>query len=403
MVDGLESDPGITLREAVQAPMNDPLLLVSAMAHATRHLGFGVTANLSHAYPYVFARSMSTLDHLTRGRIGWNIVTGHQASAARALGQELAAHDDRYAIADDFMEAVYKLWEGSWDDDAVRVDRERRIFADPAGIRVQRHAGPYYRYEGAHLSEPSPQRTPVLYQAGASSRGQRFAAAHAECVFLTGAQPAVRDIVAALRKQVQDAGRRREDIRSTPWPPSSSAKPTPRPGKARRIRALRQSHGGAGALRQPGPHRFLALRPGRADPGTGHAGIQTLLDSITTRSAQTWTAQLLAQMQNGYRLPPIVGSPQTVADALAGWMRETDIDGFNLTRLVAHESLRDFVDLVVPELQSRGIYKEDYAPGTLRESCSARAPRGCRPRIRPPATGPVAPVEAGAPVARTRT
>ena len=99
-------------------------------------------------------------------------------------------------------------------------------------------------------------------------------------------------------------------------------------------------------------------------------------------------------MQNGYRLPPIVGSPQTVADALAGWMRETDIDGFNLTRLVAHESLRDFVDLVVPELQSRGIYKEDYAPGTLRESCSARAPRGCRPRIRPPATGPVAPVEA---------
>ena len=136
MVDGLESDPGITLREAVQAPMNDPLLLVSAMAHATRHLGFGVTANLSHAYPYVFARSMSTLDHLTRGRIGWNIVTGHQASAARALGQELAAHDDRYAIADDFMEAVYKLWEGSWDDDAVRVDRERRIFADPPGSRA---------------------------------------------------------------------------------------------------------------------------------------------------------------------------------------------------------------------------------------------------------------------------
>ena len=178
MVDGLESDPGITLREAVQAPMNDPLLLVSAMAHATRHLGFGVTANLSHAYPYVFARSMSTLDHLTRGRIGWNIVTGHQASAARALGQELAAHDDRYAIADDFMEAVYKLWEGSWDDDAVRVDRERRIFADPAGIRVQRHAGPYYRYEGAHLSEPSPQRTPVLYirpapPAGASASPPR--------------------------------------------------------------------------------------------------------------------------------------------------------------------------------------------------------------------------------------
>ncbi|AUT48461.1 LLM class flavin-dependent oxidoreductase [Achromobacter sp. AONIH1] len=369
MVDGLESDPGITLREAVQAPMNDPLLLVSAMAHATRHLGFGVTANLSHAYPYVFARSMSTLDHLTRGRIGWNIVTGHQASAARALGQELAAHDDRYAIADDFMEAVYKLWEGSWDDDAVRVDRERRIFADPAGIRVQRHAGPYYRYEGAHLSEPSPQRTPVLYQAGASSRGQRFAAAHAECVFLTGAQPAVRDIVAALRKQVQDAGRRREDIQVYAMATVIVGE-TDAQAWEKHAEYARYANPMAALAHYGSQVHIDFSRYGLDEPIQAQAtqGIQTLLDSITTRSAQTWTVRkLLAQMQNGYRLPPIVGSPQTVADALAGWMRETDIDGFNLTRLVAHESLRDFVDLVVPELQSRGIYKEDYAPGTLRE------------------------------------
>ncbi len=369
MVDGLESDPGITLREAVQAPMNDPLLLVPAMAHATRHLGFGVTANLSHAYPYVFARSMSTLDHLTRGRIGWNIVTGHQASAARALGQELAAHDDRYAIADDFMEAVYKLWEGSWDDDAVRVDRERRIFADPARIRVQRHAGPYYRYEGAHLSEPSPQRTPVLYQAGASSRGQRFAAAHAECVFLTGAQPAVRDIVAALRKQAQDAGRRREDIQVYAMA-SVIVGETDAQAWEKHAEYARYANPMAALAHYGSQVHIDFSRYGLDEPIQAQAtqGIQTLLDSITTRSAQTWTVRkLLAQMQNGYRLPPIVGSPQTVADALAGWMRETDIDGFNLTRLVAHESLRDFVDLVVPELQSRGIYKEDYAPGTLRE------------------------------------
>ena len=132
MVDGLESDPGITLREAVQAPMNDPLLLVSAMAHATRHLGFGVTANLSHAYPYVFARSMSTLDHLTRGRIGWNIVTGHQASAARpGPGAGRARRPLRHRRR--FHGSRLQAGEGSWDDDAVRVDRERRIFADPPG------------------------------------------------------------------------------------------------------------------------------------------------------------------------------------------------------------------------------------------------------------------------------
>ena len=113
--------------------------------------------------------------------------------------------------------------------------------------------------------------------------------------------------------------------------------------------------------------------------------------------------KLLAQMQNGYRLPPIVGSPQTVADALAGWMRETDIDGFNLTRLVAHESLRDFVDLVVPELQSRGIYKEDYAPGTLREAVQRgrRAAAGLASGRQPPARSRR--LKPGAPVARTRT
>ena len=154
----------------------------------------------------------------------------------------------------------------------VRVDRERRIFADPAGIRVQRHAGPYYRYEGAHLSEPSPQRTPVLYQAGASSRGQRFAAAHAECVFLTGAQPAVRDIVAALRKQVQDAGRRREDIQvyamATVIVGETDAQAWEKHAEYARyanpMAAL--AHYGSQV------HIDFALRPGRADPGTGHAG-----------------------------------------------------------------------------------------------------------------------------------
>ena len=187
-------------------------------------------------------------------------------------------------------------------------------------------------------------------------------------MFLTGAQPAVRDIVAALRKQVQDAGRRREDIQvyamATVIVGETDAQAWEKHAEYARyanpMAAL--AHYGSQV------HIDFALRPGRADPGTGHAGHPDPagLDHHAQR-ADLDRAQLLAQMQNGYRLPPIVGSPQTVADALAGWMRETDIDGFNLTRLVAHESLRDFVDLVVPELQSRGIYKEDYAPGTLRE------------------------------------
>ena len=143
-------------------------------------------ADIAGEHPYTFARRMATLDHLTGGRIGWNIVTGYLDSAARAVGQDgLAQHDSRYDRADDYLDLLYKLWETSWGDDAVRRDRAARIYADPAKIHAIRHEGPFHRSEGYHLAEPSRQRTPVLFQAGASGRGQRFAARHAEGVFIS--------------------------------------------------------------------------------------------------------------------------------------------------------------------------------------------------------------------------
>ena len=224
-------------------------------------------------------------------------------------------------------------------------------------------------------------------------------------MFLTGAQPAVRDIVAALRKQVQDAGRRREDIQVYAMATVIVGE-TDAQAWEKHAEYARYANPMAALAHYGSQVHIDFSRYGLDEPIQAQAtqGIQTLLDSITTRSAQTWTVRkLLAQMQNGYRLPPIVGSPQTVADALAGWMRETDIDGFNLTRLVAHESLRDFVDLVVPELQSRGIYKEDYAPGTLREAVQRgrRAAAGLASGRQPPARSRR--LKPGAPVARTRT
>src|SRR3954465_5972260 len=180
--------PDAALRNATQTPANDPLLLIPAMAAVTENLGFGVTSNLSYEPPYPFARRMSTLDHLTGGRIGWNVVTGYLDSAARGAGKDKqTAHDDRYDIADEYMELVYKLWEGSWEDDAVLRDKSNRIFADPAKIHRVRHHGRHYQVDAIHLAEPSPQRTPVLYQAGSSTRGREFAATHAECVFVFGA------------------------------------------------------------------------------------------------------------------------------------------------------------------------------------------------------------------------
>ena len=154
----------LTARESIQLPVNDPLLLVSAMAGVTQHLGFGITANLSYEAPYPFARRLSTLDHLTQGRIGWNIVTGYLDSAARAMGlNEQIGHDRRYDQADEFLDVAYQLWEGSWEDDAVLADRQRRIYADAQKIHKVTHCGEFYQVEGYHLSSPSPQRTPLLF------------------------------------------------------------------------------------------------------------------------------------------------------------------------------------------------------------------------------------------------
>lgn len=157
------------VRQAAQIPVGDPLLLVSAMALVTEHLGFGITTGTGFEHPYPFARRISTLDHLTKGRIGWNVVTGYLPAAARNMGQtDQPAHDARYDHADEYLEVLYKLWEGSWEDDAVVRDRERGVFTEPGKVHHIGHSGTHFSVPGVHLAEPSPQRTPVIYQAGSS-------------------------------------------------------------------------------------------------------------------------------------------------------------------------------------------------------------------------------------------
>lgn len=205
----------VPLKEAIQLPVNDPLLLVSAMAAVTKNLGFGLTANLTYETPYLFARRMSTLDHLTRGRVGWNIVTGYLDSAAKAMGlTEQVEHDRRYDQADEYLQVLYKLWEGSWENDAVLNDRVQRIYARPDKVHKVKHEGEFYQVEGYHLCEPSPQRTPVLFQAGSSDRGLVFAGRHAECVFISGqTKAATKAQVDKVRASAVAAGRNPDDIK----------------------------------------------------------------------------------------------------------------------------------------------------------------------------------------------
>ncbi|MFK3790248.1 LLM class flavin-dependent oxidoreductase [Pseudomonas piscis] len=358
----------VTLKESIQLPVNDPLLLVSAMAAVTRNLGFGLTANLTYEAPYLFARRLSTLDHLSRGRVGWNIVTGYLDSAAQAMGlKEQIEHDRRYDQADEYLEVLYKLWEGSWEDDAVVNDREQRIYARPDKVHKVEHQGEFYQVSGYHLCEPSPQRTPVLFQAGSSERGLVFAGRHAECVFISGQnKAATKAQVDKVRASAVAAGRNPEDIKI--------------------FMGLNVIVGATEELawKKHAEYRSHAS----AEAGVAHFSASTGIDfaqyeldepiqyvknnaiQSATKHLQNndWTRRkLLEQHALGGRYFTMVGSPQQVADDLESWIAETGLDGFNLTRIVTPESYVDFIDLVIPELQRRGSYKTAYETGTLRE------------------------------------
>jgi len=358
---------GITLtaRESIQLPVNDPLMLVSAMAGVTQHLGFAVTANLSYEAPFPFARRLSTLDHLTQGRIGWNIVTGYLDSAARAMGnKQLLAHDERYAQADEFLDVSYQLWEGSWQDDALVVDRPNRLYADATKIHPVRHQGEFYQVEGYHLSSPSPQRTPLLFQAGTSARGIQFAARHAECTFVNAAKPAaMRQQTQRLRQAAVEAGRRADDLRIFMGVGVIVA-PTEREAQEKHRSYLEYASPEAG-IAHFSSSIGLDLAAFELDEPI-ISGETRAIESVS-KAYSGWTRRrLLEQHAMGSRYPLIIGNPAQVADALLHWMDEGDIDGFNLTRILNPQSYRDFIDLVVPELQQRGRYKTAYQPGSLR-------------------------------------
>lgn len=138
------------------------------MASVTKSLGFAITTSTSYESPYLVAKRFSTLDHLTKGRFGWNIVTSWNESATKAVGLKYVEHDKRYEIADEFLRSLYKLWEGSWADDALREDAKNEIYADYNRIRTIHHHGEHFNFDAPHILDPSPQRTPFLFQAGTS-------------------------------------------------------------------------------------------------------------------------------------------------------------------------------------------------------------------------------------------
>lgn len=363
----------LAVRSGMQFPVNDPGELVPALAYATRELGFVLTQNVLQEPPYTFARKMSTLDHLTRGRIAWNIVTTFLPGAGRNLGfGGLPAHEDRYARADDFVEVVYKLWEASWEDDAVVRDTATQQFNDPAKIHEIDHVGPYYDVVGPHLCEPSPQRTPVLVQAGVSPRGRAFAGRNAEGLFINSLTPHdAAPVVADVRRATEAAGRSRDNVKlfavlgfvvgSTEHEAQQlHAEIT----EFQNIEAnlAKQSvflHHDFSQYDPKEPISEIARRP------EGRAGIVADLIAMSPRPDYT-----IGELVRWYGNLRIVGTPEQIADAVQDW-QDAGVDGFNVQYVTSPGTFEDFVDHVAPVLKQRGLMQDRYAPGTLREKLFA--------------------------------
>lgn len=360
------------IRQGAQTPVNDPLLLVSAMAYATEHLGFGITTGTGFEHPVPFARRMSTLDHLTKGRIGWNVVTGYLPSAARNMGEtDQLAHDARYDHADEYLEVLYKLWEGSWERDAVRRDREAGVFADPAKVHHIGHRGEHFSVPGIHVSEPSPQGSPVIYQAGASPRGLAFAAGNAEAIFVAApTKPLLRETVSRVRAALVDAGRKPYDARIyTLLTIITDATEEAAQAKAAEYRSFASAEG---SLVFMSGWMGIDLSSYDLDEPIGNVesnAIQSAVASFQQASdtGKEWTVGDIAAWGGiGGMGPVLVGSGETIADQLQSWVDETDVDGFNLAYAVTPGTFRDVVDHVIPALERRGAYEREYTPGTLR-------------------------------------
>ena len=377
--DQFRGGPETALREAVQIPNNDPFLIIPAMAQVTKNLGFGATFSTTYEPPFAFARRISTLDHLTKGRIGWNIVTSYLPNAARNFGLDAEVpHDHRYEIADEYLDVLYKLWEGSWDDDAVVQDRENRVYTDPSKVRYINHAGEYFKVAGPHLSEPSRQRTPVLFQATGSPAGLEFAARHAEVVFTGGfSTEAVRANIANTRARVRAQGRDPNHILFLVMAGVIVGKTEEEAQK--KLDSYRKLYSIDGRLAHSQSNVDYSKYPreeliGNIPEGGQAAGWSRSAPRFRPEQTVGEVLDQIGSINEGRYF--VVGTAKQAADAIEKWLDEDGIDGINLRQYLSFETARDFIELVAPELRRRGRFRESYNDGeTLRERLFGAGPR----------------------------
>jgi len=355
----------------------EPVTLLTALATATEHIGLIATASTSYNSPYNLARKFATLDIISGGRAGWNIVTTAGAEAARNFGIDgEPAHATRYERAAEFLDVAQKLWD-SWEDDLIVADKEAGVWGDDAKIHPPRHQGEFFGVEGPLNVPRSPQGYPLLVQAGSSEDGKRFAARYAEAVFT--AQQTLKDgqdFYADLKSRTKAAGRDPEHIKVLPGivPVIGSTEAEARAGEqlledhivyrhgVERLESLLQLPSGTLEL----DHQL----PGDLPPESAIEGAKsryTLVVELARRERLT-VRQLIGRLGGGRGHQTFAGTPEQVADTIERWFTLGAADGFNIMPAVLPSGLELFVEQVVPILRARGLLRTEYGPRqTLRE------------------------------------
>jgi FMN-dependent oxidoreductase (nitrilotriacetate monooxygenase family) len=350
------------VRRGLQIPANDPLVLLSALAATTHRIGLALTSSVIQTHPYTFARQLSTLDHLSGGRVGWNVVTSALENAHRNYGGAgLARHGDRYDRAEEYLEVCYKLWEGSWEDDALLADKTLEhdrgigLHADPAKVAKIQHRSANYQVEGPHLSSPSPQRTPLIFQAGSSPRGRQVAAEHAEATFsMAPRREQAAEHAADVRRRAVQAGRSASDVKfiqGVSFVIGSTE--TDAQAKAADLDASLDEHA------------LIAHTGGSLGVDLGYLPLDTPIGELTTEGSMghlnelrkmnpdgTMTVRDLARFRA--HATRITGTPEQIVDELELW-QDAGVDGLNIINATLPGSYVEFIDHVLPELRRRGM------------------------------------------------
>jgi FMN-dependent oxidoreductase (nitrilotriacetate monooxygenase family) len=366
-----EDSSDATVRYAVQAPTHEPAALTPIITGATTSLGVGITLSTAFEHPYSMARRLSTFDHLSGGRIAWNIVGSYSPSEFAAYGQEMPDRSTRYERIEEYVDLCCRLWD-SWQPDAIVAERETGIYAHPEKIAEVRFDGKYFRCRARHFVAPSPQGRPVLWQAGASEQGRQFAARTAEAIFAI--QPTVASMRAYsddIRNRVATAGRDPETVKLFYGAQVIVGETTEQAReKADYLRSLLRPEASLAMLSGQLGVDFSGFDPDTPLTDIPVPGIQGVKDALVASGAGAAVTVAEAADIYAFRfsMPQVIGTPSVVADQLETFLDDGGADGFMLLATHTPGCFEEFVDLVVPELQRRRRYRTAYPGRTLREN-----------------------------------